>query len=301
MRVHLIDGTYELFRHYYAIPQKRNRNREEIAAVRGVVVSMLYLLTEATHAGVATDHVIESFRNSLWAEYKDSSGIPRNLLSQFWLLEEALQSLGLVVWPMVQYEADDALAAAAKVCSNDQRVEQVLICTPDKDLAQCVSADRVVQLDRRHKRIMNEEGVIAKFGVSPESIPDYLALLGDNADGYPGIPGWGAISAAKVLQKFKHLENIPPSVVDWHVDVAEAGRLAATLKANLERALLFRRLATLVIDGPVSSTVDELEWIGPTKSFEEMCSRLEAPELLERAQLLASTRRNAPSNVKKVR
>lgn len=290
MKVHLIDGTYELFRHYYAIPQKRNRNREEIAAVRGVVVSMLHLLTEATHAGVATDHVIESFRNSLWADYKDSSGIPRNLLSQFWLLEKALQSMGMVVWPMVQYEADDALAAAARICSDDQRVEQVLICTPDKDLAQCVSGDRVVQLDRRHKRIMNEEGVIAKFGVSPESIPDYLALLGDSADGYPGIPGWGTISAARVLQKFKHLENIPPSAIDWHVDVANAGRLAATLKANLEHALLFRRLATLVVDGPVSSTVDELEWTGPTKSFEQMCRRLEAPELFEQAVSLAKNR-----------
>lgn len=290
MKVHLIDGTYELFRHYYAIPQKRNRNREEIAAVRGVVVSMLYLLTEATHAGVATDHIIESFRNSLWVDYKDSSGIPRNLLSQFWLMEEALQSLGLVVWPMVQYEADDALAAAARICSDDRRVEQVLICTPDKDLAQCVSADRVVQVDRRHKRIMNEEGVIAKFKVSPESIPDYLALLGDSADGYPGVPGWGAISAARVLQKFKHLENIPPNVIDWRVDVADAGRLAATLKLNLERALLFRRLATLVIDGPVTSTVDELEWAGPTKSFDEMCRRLEAPELFERAQSLAEKR-----------
>ncbi len=288
MKVHLIDGTYELFRHYYAIPQRKNRDREEIAAARGVVVSMLNLLTEATHIGVATDHVIESFRNLLWADYKDSSGVPWNLLSQFGLLEEALQSLGLIVWPMVEYEADDALAAAAKICSDDRRVEQVLICTPDKDLAQCVSDNRVVQLDRRRKRIMNEEGVISKFGVCPESIPDYLALVGDSADGFPGVAGWGAVSAARVLQKFKHLEGIPPNVADWHVNVNAA--LAATLNTNREHALLFRRLATLVIDGPVRSTVDELEWTGPAKSFPEMCNRLEAPELLQRAESLAADR-----------
>lgn len=290
MKVHLIDGTYELFRHYYAIPKRRNNKKEEIAATRGVVVSMLLLLKEATHVAVATDHIIESFRNELWPDYKDSSGVARDLLSQFWLLEEALQSLGLTVWPMVDYEADDALASGAAICAVDRRVEQVQICTPDKDLAQCVSGDRVVLLDRRRKRLLNEQDVISKFGVLPESIPDYLALVGDSADGYPGIPGWGAISTAKVLMKFKHLEKIPREVTDWKVDVSSAGSLAYTLKTNWENALLFRRLATLVVDGPVKNCVDDLKWRGPSKTFPEICARLESPDLLQLAQSLAAVR-----------
>jgi 5'-3' exonuclease len=290
MKVHLVDGTYELFRHYYAIPKRRNNRKEEIAATRGVVSSMLYLLNEATHVAVATDHIIESFRNDLWPFYKDGSGIAADLRSQFNLLEDALQSLNLIVWPMIEYEADDALAAGAAVCAIDSRVEQVVICTPDKDLAQCVSGDHVVQFDRRRKRLLNEEAVIAKFGVSPQSIPDYLALVGDSADGYPGIPGWGAVSASRTLMKFKHLEQIPPDVVHWRVDVANAGRLSATLKANWENVLLFKRLATLVVDGPIKHTVDDLLWTGPSKSFKEFCDRLEAPDLLQKAEVLAESR-----------
>jgi 5'-3' exonuclease len=291
MKVHLVDGTYELFRHYYAIPKRRNSRKEEIAATRGVVGSMIQLLSEATHVGVATDHVIESFRNDLWPDYKDSSGVSHDLLSQFGLLEESLQSLGMIVWPMIEYEADDALASGAAMYAADRRVEQILICTPDKDLAQSVSGDRIVQFDRRRKKLMNEQGVIQKFGVSPESIPDYLALVGDSSDGYPGIPGWGSISAGKVLMKFKHLENIPKDVMDWKVDVSGAGRLAATLKMNWENALLFRRLATLISIGPVKTPLDQLKWKGPLKSFSEICERLESPDLLKRAQALAAGRK----------
>ena len=290
MKVHLVDGTYELFRHYYAIPKRRNNKKEEVAATRGVVSSMLYLLNEATHVAVATDHIIESFRNDLWPYYKDGSGIAPDLLSQFTLLEDALQSLNIIVWPMIEYEADDALAAGAAICAADSRVEQVVICTPDKDLAQSVSGDHVVQLDRRRKRLLNEQGVIAKFGVAPKSIPDYLALVGDSADGYPGIQGWGAISAGRTLMKFKYLEEIPKDVVHWRVDVSNAGRLSATLKANWENALLYKRLATLVVDGPVKHSVDDLRWTGPSKSFQEFCTRLEAPDLLQKAELLAATR-----------
>jgi len=292
MKIHLVDGTYELFRHYYAIPKRQNSKKEEVAATRGVVISMLQLLTEATHIAVATDYIIESFRNDLWPEYKDGTGIAPDLYSQFRLLEESLRALNIIVWPMIEYEADDALAAGAAIGAADPRVEQVIICTPDKDLAQCVSGDKIVQLDRRRKRVLNEQGVILKFGVPPESIPDYLALVGDNADGYPGIPGWGAISAARVLMKFKHLENIPKNVVDWKVDVMNAGRLAVTLKADWESALLFRRLATLVVDGPIKNTVDELKWTGPTQTFAEICKRLEAPELVQRAETLAASRRS---------
>jgi len=290
MKVHLVDGTYELFRHYYAIPPKKNKHGEHVAAARGVVMSMLQLMSEATHTGIATDHVIESFRNPLWPDYKDGSGIPPDLYSQFGLLEEALQALGFVVWPMIEYEADDALAAGAQICAKDSRVEQVLICTPDKDLAQCVKGDHVVQLNRRFNKIMNEAGVIAKFGVPPESIADYLALVGDSADGYPGIPGWGAISSAKVLKKFKHIEKIPLDVTKWNVDVSNAGGLCANLKNNIDNALLFRRLATLVIDGPVQSSVDDLQWKGPTPLFREFCKRLEAPDLYERAKALCNAR-----------
>ena len=292
MKIHLVDGTYELFRHYYAIPKRRNSKKEEIAAARGVVISMLQLLNEATHIAVATDYVIESFRNDLWPDYKDGTGIAPDLFSQFRVLEEALESLNIIVWPMIEFEADDALGAGASIGAADSRVEQVVICTPDKDLAQCVSGDRVVQLDRRRKRLLNEQGVVAKFGVLPESIPDYLALVGDSSDGYPGIPGWGAISAARVLMKFKHLENIPKDVVNWKVDVPNAGRLSSTLKANWEKVLLFRHLATLVVDGPVQNSVDDLRWTGPTKAFAETCVRLEAPDLMQRAETLAESRTN---------
>src|SRR6476661_8431455 len=210
MEVHLVDGTYELFRHYYALPSARDRDGREIAAVRGVVGSILGMINAgATYIGVATDHVIESFRNRLWPGYKTGAGIDPDLYSQFPLLEEALVALGIATWPMVEYEADDALAAAAAAAARDPRVERVIICTPDKDLAQCVRGTRVVQLDRRARTTRDEAGVAAKFGVLPESIPDYLALVGDAADGYPGLPGWGAKSAAAVLARFKHIESIP--------------------------------------------------------------------------------------------
>jgi 5'-3' exonuclease len=277
MEVHLVDGTYELFRHYYAMPPAKDTSGQEVAAVRGVVASLLGMVTGgATHVAVATDHVIESFRNRLWRGYKTSAGIERALLSQFGLLEEAVAALGMAVWPMVEFEADDALAAGAEAASADDRVERVVICTPDKDLAQSVRGTRVVQLNRRTRVVMDEAGVIAKFGVPPASIPDYLALVGDSADGYPGLQGWGAKSAAAVLAKFGHLESIPDDPRDWHVNVASAGRLALTLAAERERAMLFRTLATLRTDIPLFSTVDELEWKGATPAFEALAARFDA-------------------------
>jgi 5'-3' exonuclease len=277
MEVHLVDGTYELFRHYYAMPPAKDTSGQEVAAVRGVVASLLGMVTGgATHVAVATDHVIESFRNRLWRGYKTSAGIEPALLSQFGLLEEAVAALGMAVWPMVEFEADDALAAGAEAASADGRVERVVICTPDKDLAQSVRGTRVVQLNRRTRVVMDEAGVIAKFGVPPVSIPDYLALVGDSADGYPGLQGWGAKSAAAVLAKFGHLESIPDDPRDWHVNVASAGRLALTLAAERERAKLFKTLATLRTDIPLFSTVDELEWKGATPAFEALAARFDA-------------------------
>ena len=277
MEVHLVDGTYELFRHYYAMPPAKDTSGQEVAAVRGVVASLLGMVTGgATHVAVATDHVIESFRNRLWRGYKTSAGIEPALLSQFGLLEEAVAALGMTVWPMVEFEADDALAAGAEAASADARVERVVICTPDKDLAQSVRGTRVVQLNRRTRVVMDEAGVIAKFGVPPASIPDYLALVGDSADGYPGLQGWGAKSAAAVLATFGHLESIPDDPRDWHVNVASAGRLALTLAAERERAMLFRTLATLRTDIPLFSTVDELEWKGATPAFEALAARFDA-------------------------
>ncbi len=277
MEVYLIDGTYELFRHYYALPSAHDKEGREIAAVRGVVGSILGMIKQgATHIGVATDHVIESFRNQLWADYKTSEGVDPALLTQFPLLEEALTAMGVALWPMVEFEADDALASAATAAALDTRVERVIICTPDKDLAQCVRGTRVVQMNRRSRTICDEAGVIAKFGVPPASIPDYLALVGDAADGYPGLPGWGAKSTAAVLARFGHLESIPEDSRDWHVNAASAGALAATLVRERERALLFRTLATLRTDLPLFRTVDELCWQGPTPAFTEWGARLDA-------------------------
>lgn len=291
MNVHLVDGTYELFRHFYAVPSHITARREEVGAARAVVGSMLSLLEEgATHIAVATDHVIESFRNALWAEYKDGRGIDTALRGQFDLLEDALRAGGFTVWAMVEFEADDALAAGAALCAADKRVEQVRICTPDKDLGQCVCGTRVVQLDRRQRKLIDASGVLEKFGVPPESIPDYLALVGDTADGYPGIPGWGAKSAAAVLARYGHLEAIPANFREWDVTVRGAARLAQALSDQREHALLFRRLATLVTEGPVKGSVDDLRWSGPSAAFAEMCDRLESPALLDRARLLAKTR-----------
>jgi 5'-3' exonuclease len=277
MQVHLIDGTYELFRHYYALPKVRDSKGQEVAAVRGVLASLMGMLGNgATHMGVATDHVIESFRNDLWPGYKTGEGVEPELLAQFPLLEEALSALGIVVWRMVEFEADDALAAAAKAAADDPRVERVIICTPDKDLAQCVRGTRVVQLDRRKNITRDELGVVAKFGVGPASIPDYLALVGDSADGFPGLPGWGAKSAAAVLAKFNHLESIPSDWREWGVNVASPKALSSTLVANLDQALLFRVLATLRTDVPVFDSVDQLEWKGPTADFAPLAARLDS-------------------------
>jgi len=291
MKVHLLDGTYELFRHYYALDKHENRRGQEVGAARGVVGSVLFMLEAgATHLAVATDHVIESFRNDLWPGYKDSTGIEPALLSQFGLLEDALGSLGVVVWPMVEYEADDGLASGAAMAAADPRVEQVLICTPDKDLAQCVVADRVVQFDRRKRIVSDAAGVREKFGVSPASIPDYLALVGDSADGFPGVKGWGKKSAASVLARYVHLEGIPASHRDWEVDVRGAATLAASLVAQFEDALLFRRLATLVRDAPLGATLDDLLWRRPPPGFAATAELLDAPELVDRAERLAAAR-----------
>ena len=277
MEVHLVDGTYELFRHYYALPSARDADGREVAAVRGVLASLLGMLKSgATHIAVATDHVIESFRNQLWPGYKTSEGVEPDLLAQFPLLEEVLAAAGMVVWPMVEFEADDALAAAAAAAAREARVERVIICTPDKDLAQCVQGTRIVQLNRRTRVTLDEAGVIAKFGVSPASIPDYLALVGDAADGYPGLPGWGAKSSAAVLAKFVHLESIPADYREWRVNAANASALAGTLSRERERALLFRTLATLRTDIALFDDVDQLRWNGPTPAFDQLAARFDA-------------------------
>ena len=277
MDVHLIDGTYELFRHYYAVPSAKDRHGVEMGAVRGVLASVRGMIAGgATHLGVATDHVVESFRNQLWPGYKTGEGIEPDLLRQFPLLEECLSAYGVMVWPMVEFEADDALGAAAAKAALDPRVRQVLICTPDKDLAQCVHGTRVVQVDRLRRTTRDEQGVIAKFGVPPASIPDYLALVGDSADGFPGLAGWGAKSAAAVLAKFAHIEAIPDDHRVWGVDVARPGALAVTLRDHRALALLFRQLATLRTDVPVFDTVDDLEWKGPTAAFEAVEAQLMA-------------------------
>ena len=289
MKIYLVDGTYELFRHYFAVPKARDAQGREVGAVRGVLASLLGMMREGvTHIGVATDHVIESFRNQLWAGYKTGEGVEPDLLSQFPILEEVLAAAGIVVWPMVEFEADDALAAAAALATSDSRVEQVVICTPDKDLAQCVQGSRVVQLNRRTKITMDEAGIVAKFGVSPGSIPDYLALVGDSADGYPGIPGWGAKSTAAVLAKFGHIESIPLSAQDWHVNVLNSATLAATLERERNRALLFRTLATLRIDIPLFDNVDQLHWNGPQPTFEAI------GQLLDKAVIEKKPKPDAP-------
>jgi 5'-3' exonuclease len=275
--IYLVDGTYELFRHYYALPSAKDAQGREVAAVRGVLASMLGMIKGgATHIAVATDHVIESFRNGLWPGYKTSAGVERELLSQFPLLEEVLSAAGIVVWPMVEFEADDALAAGAVAAARDKRVGQVIICTPDKDLAQCVEGSRIVQLNRRTGVTLDASGVMQKFGVPPASIPDYLALVGDSADGYPGLPGWGAKSSAAVLAKFGKIESIPADCRDWHVNAANASALAATLVREHASALLFRTLATLRTDIALFDNVDQLRWNGPTPAFEKLAARLDA-------------------------
>ena len=292
MVVQLIDGTFELFRHFFSPAAAFDRTApEELRAVRGVVASILRMLDGGvTHLGVATDHVIESFRNALWPGYKTGEGIDPLLSAQFQPLEDALSALGVVVWPMVEFEADDALAAAAALAAADARVEQVVLCTPDKDLAQCVQGGRIVQLDRRTRELRDESAVRKKFGVPPASIPDWLALVGDSADGYPGLPGWGEKSAATVLARYQHLEHIPTLATEWDVSVPGAMRLGWTLTEQRDRALLFRELATLRADAPIGAEVDELRWRGPRADFSTWSERLGTPALHERASKLAAAR-----------
>ena len=279
MQVYLIDGTYELFRHYYALPSATDGDGQEVAAVRGVLASLLGMIKGgATHMAVATDHVIESFRNGLWPGYKTSEGVASDLLAQFQLLEDVLSAAGIVVWPMVEFEADDALAAAAVTAACDRRVERVMICTPDKDLAQCVKGTRIVQLNRRTGTVLDQAGVVEKFGVPPASVPDYLALVGDAADGYPGLPGWGPKSSAAVLAKFGHLEAVPADYRDWGVKVITASTLADTLSRELQHALLFRTLATLRTDIKLFEDVDQLQWKRPTTAFEALAQRLDTAQ-----------------------
>ena len=291
MRVFLVDGTYELFRHYYGVPPHTTAEGAEVAATRGVLWSMVRLLEQgATHLGVATDHVIESFRNTLWPAYKSSAGMDPRLLGQFGLVEVALEAMGVVVWPMVELEADDALAGTAAVAADDPGVTQVVICTPDKDLGQCVRGTRVVQLDRRRMVVYDEAGVTAKFGVGPASIPDYLALVGDSADGYPGLPGWGARSAAAVLARWGHLEQIPDRPADWAVPLRNRPALATTLAARRDEARLFKDLATLRADRSLLPDVAALRWTGPTEVFAEVCERIDARGLAAAAARLAAGR-----------
>ena len=288
MKVHLVDGTYELFRYFFAMPSARDTTGQEISAVRGVLGTVLQMIEAgATHIGVATDHVVESFRNDMYPGYKTSEGVAPELLSQFPILEEALAAMGVKVWPMVEFEADDALASAATKAAADGVVEQVLICTPDKDLAQCVSGTHVVQVDRRRETTRDQMGVVEKFGVSPESIPDFLAVVGDTADGYPGVAGWGEKGAASVFSQYPHLEQVPRDWQMWHPSIKKARGLSESLFNNWEDALLFRDLATLRKDVPVFEAVEDLRWKGPTPQFEDWCARLKSPGLLRRSKELS--------------
>ncbi len=288
MEVHLVDGTYELFRHFFGQPPRASDDGEEIGAARGVVLSIVGMLADgATHVGVATDHVIESFRNELWPGYKTGEGIAPELRSQFEPLERALDALGVTVWPMVELEADDALASAAAVAAKDPTVDRVLICTPDKDLAQCVVGERVVQLDRRSGKVSDEAGVWAKFGVAPGSIPDWLALVGDTADGFPGLAGWGKRSASVVLAHYGSFDDVPDRVAEWDPEVRGevrgAAKLADRLAKERDQAELFRVLATLRVDTSLLGTVASLQWRGPKKAFEDVCREFRDPALAERA------------------
>jgi 5'-3' exonuclease len=299
LKVHLVDGTYELFRHYFAVPKARDAMGREVGAVRGVLASMLAMMRDGvTHIAVATDHVIESFRNNLWSGYKTGEGVEPDLLSQFPILEEVLTAAGIVVWPMIEFEADDALASGAALAAKNRRVEQVVICTPDKDLAQSVRGTRVVQLVRRTGAFIDEAGVIAKFGVPPASIPDYLALVGDSADGYPGLPGWGARSTATVLAKFGHIESIPASVQNWGLYVMNAASLADTLNRQRRQALLFRTLATLKSDIPLFTNVDQLRWRGPTAAFDKIGRLLDEAIIEKKSPAQASRPSRSPRKPK---
>ena len=291
MQVHLVDGTYELFRYFYS-PGGGHENAagEQVGAVRGVMRSLVGMLEDgATHLGVATDHVIESFRNDLWPGYKTGEGVDPLLKAQFPWLEDAVEAMGITVWAMVEVEADDALGAAAEVAAADERVERAIICTPDKDLAQCVGG-KVVQFDRRAGQFRDAQGVFEKYGVAPESIPDWLALVGDSADGFPGLPGWGAKTAAAVLRSYGRLEDIPHAPGQWDVKgVRGVAKLAATLEENYEHAELFKTLATLRTSVDVGA-VDEWAWTAPTDQLAAWCERMDAPDVLRKLERLVEAR-----------
>ena len=289
MEVHLVDGTYELFRHHFAVPSHVTAEGVEVAATRGVLGSILRMIEDgATHVGVATDRIVESFRNDLFVGYKTGEGIPPELFAQFPLVEAVLEAAGFAVFPMVEFEADDALAAAALRAAKDPRVERVLVCSPDKDLAQCVTDDgRILQFDRRLEILYDRDGVVEKFGVPPAAIPDWLALVGDAADGIPGLPGWGAKSSSTLLSRYGHLEAIPADPEDWDVKVRGAAKLGATLAENRDEVLLYRHLTTLDPSAPVMGHVDELAWQGPLDHLGDLCAHLDAPRLAERAVALA--------------
>jgi len=298
MQVHLVDGTFELFRAYYGNPSRASTDGREVGAARGLVRSLLALLAErdVTHVAVAFDHVIESFRNGLYSGYKTGDGLDPELFAQFGLAEDACRALGLVVWPMIEFECDDALATAAERFASQRGVERVVICSPDKDLAQCVRGVRVVCLDRMRRKVLDAQGVHAKFGVAPESIPDWLALVGDHADGYPGVPRWGAKSAAAVLAVYSHLEAIPAAAVDWRIEVRGAHALAAKLVAHRDDALLFRKLATLRTDVPLKETLNEVRWRGPdTRALAVLAEQWSDTSLVDRASQVAQRSRERGS------
>ena len=289
MEIHLVDGTYELFRHYFAVPSHKTSEGIEVAATRGVLGTLVRLLEDgATHIGVATDHVVESFRNDLFDGYKTGEGTPQEIMSQFPLVEALIEAAGFITFPMVEFEADDALASAARIAKEDPSVNRILICSPDKDLAQCVTDDgRVVQFDRRQEVIYDAAGVKEKFGVSPSSIPDFLALVGDSADGIPGLPGWGAKSSSLLLACYGTIEEIPLDPNKWDVPVRGAEKLAETLSQNFKEAQLYKDLTILRDNVSVMSNVSELEWVAPKEHFIELCERLDASKLAERLKNLS--------------
>ncbi len=287
MDVHLVDGTYELFRQFFGRPGHLNSAGREVGATRAVLRNMLSMLDDgATHIAVATDSVIESFRNELYEGYKSGDGMDPDILQQFPLLDDGLRALGVVTYAMIEYEADDAMGAAAAMAAKDPRVGRVFICTPDKDMAQCVRQGKVLLFDRRKEKIYDVDDVVEKFGVPPESIPDYLGLMGDSADGFPGLPGWGAKSSSVVLARYGHIEGIPLAAGQWDITVRGGAKLAKTLADNLEDALLFRRIATLDMDAPVSASVDDLQWSGPTAELPAIAAELDAPDLVSKARKL---------------
>ena len=289
MEIHLVDGTYELFRHYFAVPSHKTSEGVEVAATRGVLGTLVRLLEDgATHVGVATDHVVESFRNDLFDGYKTGEGTPPEIMSQFPLVEALIEAAGFITFPMIEFEADDALASAARIAKEDPSVNRILICSPDKDLAQCVTDDgRVVQFDRRQEIIYDATGVREKFGVSPSSIPDFLALVGDSADGIPGLPGWGAKSSSLLLACYGTIEKIPLDPNKWDVPVRGAEKLAETLSQNFKKAQLYKDLTILRDNVSVMSNVSELEWVAPKEYFTELCDRLDASKLAERLKNLS--------------